>query len=183
MTIQILFIQGAGEGAYEEDTLLAKSLRDKLGTGYDIRYPRMPEEDGATYEQWKKRLTKEFAALDRRVIVVAHSAGGSLLLKYLTEENIKASIMGLFIVAAPYFGAKNWEFDECTLPNDFVSKLPKNIPVFFYHSRDDQWVPFEHMSRYAKKLPWATIRAFDDRGHQFNNDLFEVARDIKGLMD
>lgn len=183
MTTQILFIQGGGKGAYEEDKLLAESLREKLGTGYDIRYPRMPEEDGATYEQWKKRLTKEFAALDRRVIVAAHSVGGSLLLKYLTEETIKASVMGLFIVAAPYFGARNWEFDEFALPNGFGSKLPKDVPVFFYHSHDDQWVPFEHMSLYAKKLPQATTRAFDDRGHQFNNDLSEVARDMKGLMD
>lgn len=179
---QILFIQGAGEGAYGEDKLLTENLQDKLCTAYDVRYPRMPEENGSTYEQWKERLTKEFVALDRGVILVAHSVGGSFLFKYLTEENIKASIMGLFIIAAPYFGAKNWEFDEFTLPNDFASKLPKNLPVFFYHSRDDEWVPFEHLSMYAKKLPQATSRKFDDRGHQFNNNLSEVSQDIKGLM-
>ncbi|MCW9706280.1 RBBP9/YdeN family alpha/beta hydrolase [Fodinibius salsisoli] len=183
ITRQILFIQGGGEGAYEEDRLLAESLRDKLGAACDVRYPRMPEEEGSTYEEWKERLTKEFAALDREVILVAHSVGGSLLFKYLTEEEMKASILGLFLVAAPYFGAKNWEFDDFALPNGFASKLPKNLPVFFYHSRDDQWVSFKHLSLYAKKLPQASIREFNDRGHQFNNDLSEVARDIKGLMD
>ena len=114
MKNQILFIQGGGEGAYEEDKLLAESLRDKLGTLYDVRYPRMPEEDGSTYGQWKERLAKEFAILnrDRGVILAAHSVGGSLLLKYLTEENIKMSLRGLFMVAAPYFGARNWGFKD-----------------------------------------------------------------------
>jgi hypothetical protein len=32
---------------------------------------------------------------------------------------------------------------------------------------------------YAAKLPRATIREFDGRGHQFNNDLSEVAADIR----
>jgi hypothetical protein len=42
-------------------------------------------------------------------------------------------------------------------------------------------VPFAHLAIYAKKLPQATIREFDGRGHQFNNDLSEVAADIKSL--
>jgi hypothetical protein len=34
---------------------------------------------------------------------------------------------------------------------------------------------------YAERIPQATIHEFDGRGHQFNNDLSEVAGDIKGL--
>jgi hypothetical protein len=34
---------------------------------------------------------------------------------------------------------------------------------------------------YAEKLPKAVIREFDGRGHQFNNDMSEVAQDIKSL--
>jgi len=40
-------------------------------------------------------------------------------------------------------------------------------------------VPFAHLSMYAAKLPRATIREFAGLGHQFNNDLTEVAADIK----
>jgi hypothetical protein len=42
-------------------------------------------------------------------------------------------------------------------------------------------VPFAHLALYTEKLPRATIREFDGHGHQFNNDLSEVARDIKRL--
>ena len=54
--------------------------------------------------------------------------------------------------------------------------------IFFYHSQDDEWVPFAHLRIYAKKLPQAAIRKFDGRGHTFNDDLSEVAADIKGLQ-
>jgi hypothetical protein len=34
---------------------------------------------------------------------------------------------------------------------------------------------------HAENLPHATIREFDGRGHQFGDDLSEVARDIENL--
>ncbi len=53
--------------------------------------------------------------------------------------------------------------------------------VYLYHSRDDEVVPFAHAVLYAQKLPHATVREFDGGGHQFGDDLSEVARDIGGL--
>lgn len=53
MKKQVLFIQGAGEGAYEEDEELVNSLRDRLGSEYNVRYPKMPEEENQGYEAWK----------------------------------------------------------------------------------------------------------------------------------
>jgi hypothetical protein len=45
-TGQILFIQGGGAGTHDEwDDKLVDSLRRELGDGYEIRYPRMPDED------------------------------------------------------------------------------------------------------------------------------------------
>jgi hypothetical protein len=63
----------------------------------------------------------------------------------------------------------------------FASRLPKGIPLFLYHSRDDERVPFAHLAIYAGKIPQAIIRQFDGRQHQFNNDLSEVTADIKSL--
>jgi len=42
-------------------------------------------------------------------------------------------------------------------------------------------VPFTHLALHAEKFPQSTIREFDGRGHQLNNDLSEVTADIKGL--
>jgi predicted alpha/beta hydrolase family esterase len=114
------------------------------------------------------------------MILVGHSVGGSVLLKYLCESDRAWQVAGLFVIAAPYWGAdESWQWDAATLPADAASKLVGNWPLFFYHSRDDEIVPFAHLSLYAATLPRATIRVFDGRGHQFRNDLGEVAADIK----
>ena len=181
MNKQVLFIQGAGKGAYEEDGELVKSLRDKLGTEYNVLYPKMPEEEDQGYEAWKAQISKELAKPDNEVILVGHSVGTSMLLKYLSEENVKASIPGIFLIAAPYWGTGGWQMDEFTLDEGYVSEILKGLPIFFYHSRDDDTVPFTHLALHAEKFPQATIREFDGRGHQFNSDLSEVAADIKSL--
>jgi hypothetical protein len=41
----VLFVHGGGEGTYEEDKRLVASLRYVLGAAYDVRYPKMPNED------------------------------------------------------------------------------------------------------------------------------------------
>jgi hypothetical protein len=44
-------------------------------------------------------------------------------------------------------------------------------------------IPFAHLALYAEQLPQASVREFDGRGHQFNNDLSEVAADIISLQN
>ena len=181
MKKQILFVHGGGEGAHEEDEKMAASLRDELGSSYDVHSPKMPNEDSPEYEVWKDRIKKDLAAMDGEVILFGHSLGASVLLKFLSEEEVERPVAGMFLVAPPYWGAEGWEVEEYALQEDFASKLPEGLPVFFYHSRDDEVVPFAHLAMYAEKLPRATAREFDDRGHQFDDDLSEVARDIQRL--
>ena len=181
MRKRVLFIHGGGEGAYEEDRKLAAALQYALGAAYDVRCPKMPDEDSPAYEVWKERIAKELDALEGEVILVGHSLGGSILLKYLSEAELEKPVAGLFLVATPYWGVKDWEVGEYALREDFASKIPKGMMVFLYHSRDDEVVPFAHAALYAQRLPRATVREFDDRGHQFDDDLSELAQDIGGL--
>jgi pimeloyl-ACP methyl ester carboxylesterase len=55
------------------------------------------------------------------------------------------------------------------------------MPLFFYHCRDDETVPFDHLALYKKAVPQAAVREIDAGGHQLNNDLALVAEDIKTL--
>jgi uncharacterized protein len=178
MKKQILFIHGAG--GYEEDKKLAASLQDELGMAYEVHYPKMPDDDDPSYETWKEQIIKELSGLEGEVILVGHSFGASLLLKYLSEEKIEKSIVALFLIASPYWGTEDWQA-EYALEENFARRLPKHLQLFFYHSRDDDVVPFKHLALYKGKLPQARFNEFDKRGHQFNNDLSEVARDIQKL--
>ncbi|MCQ6563767.1 RBBP9/YdeN family alpha/beta hydrolase [Paenibacillus mendelii] len=181
MKRHILFIQGGGQGAYEADEKLAMHLQDSLGSDYDVLYPRMPDEEKPVYEAWRDVIAEDLAGQDGEVIVVGHSLGASFLLKYLSEEEFTTPIAGVFLIASPYWGAEDWEVGEYMLSEDFAWKLSGIQRIFFYHSRDDVWVPFAHLAMYAEKLPKAVLREFDGRGHQFNNDMTEVAQDIKSL--
>ena len=59
MKKQVLFIHGAGEGAYEADKKLAASLQQLLGPEYEVHYPAMEDEENAPYEQWKHHIEKK----------------------------------------------------------------------------------------------------------------------------
>src|SRR5215212_3077187 len=74
---------------------------------------------------------------------------------------------------------RGWEVGEDQLREDFATRLPRGLPVFLYHSRDDEVVPFAHLALYEAKLRQAAVRRFDGRGHQFRGDLSEVAGDIR----
>jgi uncharacterized protein len=172
MTKQVLFIQGAGEGAYAEDELLAHSLQRALGAEYSVIYPHMPHEDDPQYAPWAAQIAAELAALDENAIVVGHSVGGSVLLRYLSEAKVDKLLAGIFVVAAPYWGAEEYQGD-----------LPTGLPVVLYHGRDDEIVPFAHLAQFADKFPRATVQEVEGCGHQFNNDLSVVADDIKRLTE
>jgi uncharacterized protein len=178
---QVLFVHGGGEGAHEADEKLAESLRDALGSGYDVRSPKMPDEGSPEVGAWKEKIAGELAAIEGEVVLVGHSVGAFVLLKYLSEGAVEKPVAGLFLVAAPYVGPGGWEIEEDAIREDFASKLPEGLPMFFYHSRDDEEVPFGHLALYEANLPRATVREFDGRGHQFGDDLSEVARDIQEL--
>lgn len=181
MKRQVLFIHGGGQGAYEADKELAANLRDELGAAYHVRCPEMPDEESPEYEAWKEKIEQELAALDGEVILVGHSLGALILLKYVSGEEVEKPVAGLFLVATPYVGTGGWEFEEDALREDFAAEIHLRLPVFLYHSHDDEVVPFAHLALYEAKLPQATIQELEGRGHQSDNDLSEVARDIKSL--
>ena len=181
MKRQVLFIHGGGQGAYEADKELAANLRDELGAAYHVRCPEMPDEESPEYEAWKEKIEQELATLDGEVILVGHSLGALILTKYVSEEGVEKPVAGLFLVATPYVGTGGWEFEEDALREDFAAERLLRLPVFLYHSDDDEVVPFAHLALYEAKLPNATIHELEGRGHQVNNDLSEVAHYIKSL--
>ncbi|HYG18450.1 MAG TPA: alpha/beta hydrolase [Ohtaekwangia sp.] len=186
MKTNVLFIQGAGNGAYEEDKKLAESLRNSLNAGFEVHYPAMKDEADADYHTWAAQIREESALLDGPLIFVGHSVGASVLIKFFSETETPKTIRGIFLMAAPFWGGEGgWTYEgyeTLALPDESACKLSKDVPVFFYHSRDDETVPFAHLALYAKRLPNATIHAREGGGHQLNNDLSGVADDIKRLF-
>jgi uncharacterized protein len=180
MTTCVLFIQGGGKGAHALDAALADSLKRALGLGYDVRFPRMPDEVDPNVESWKQKISSELSHMSGAVILVAHSMGGAMLLRYLADEKVEKPIAGLFLLAVPSWDEEHWNVEDLKLPRDLAGKLAAIPRLFFYHCRDDEVVPFNHLALHGAQIPRAVTRAIERGGHQFGNDLTRVAMDIQG---
>jgi pimeloyl-ACP methyl ester carboxylesterase len=101
-TQPVLFIQGAGSMlAPQGSGRLAAHLAREVGTDYRVIAPEMPHADSPDYQSWRDRIELELAAIDEDVILVGHSFGGSVLLKYLAEGSYRKPVRGLFLVSVP----------------------------------------------------------------------------------
>jgi predicted alpha/beta hydrolase family esterase len=178
----VLFVQGAGSGVHEQwDIKLVESLRRELGPRYEIRYPRMPNEADPTFAAWQPALGKELASLRNGAIVVGHSVGGTMLINVLAESAPPAALDAIVLIAAPFIGKRGWPSDDIPLRTDLAERLPAAALILLYHGEDDDIVPVAHVELYAEAIPRARVRRLAGRDHQLNNDLSEVASDIRRL--
>jgi predicted alpha/beta hydrolase family esterase len=177
---QVLFIQGAGEGAYTEDERLAESLRRELGADYEVRYPAMPNEADPDDQAWGDVIARELADMGESAIVVGHSAGAVTLSTFLAGRDFDRPIAGVFLIAAPFFGEGGWHVEGFDQPKDLGKRFP-DAPVFLYHGSQDATAPYAHVDLYKQAIPQAHVRRLEGRDHQLNEDLSEVAADIQRL--
>ncbi|MBK4215630.1 alpha/beta hydrolase [Paracoccus caeni] len=175
----ILFIQGAGEGAHDEDAAIAAALQSAL-PGVNVAFPKIEGLEAVDWASTAPALEAALKALPTGGIVVAHSLGGAAVLKLLSESGQDHGIAALFLLAVPYKLADHeWGGDDFGFATDFATRLPQAGPIRMYHSRDDDFVPFEHLQKWAEKIPAAVTVAVDGCGHQFGPDLPpEVTADL-----
>jgi uncharacterized protein len=180
-TQPVLFIQGAGMMHDPEGSgRLAGYLARELSADYGVIAPEMPDADNPHYGPWRDRIEQELQAIDEEAILIGHSLGGSVLLKYLAEGSYRKPVPGLFLVSVPNWGPDGWAYDEFAAPKDVGSRLLASR-IFLYHSRDDPEVPFAHLAYYQEHLPLATARPVDGSEHSFVEGLPILLDDIKSL--
>jgi predicted alpha/beta hydrolase family esterase len=176
MTRQVLFVQGGGANVHDGwDHELVASLERELG--HAVRYPRMPQEADPAYVRWKPALLRDVATLEDGAILVGHSVGGTMLIHALAEQPPSVKPAALVLLSAPFIGDGGWPSDELQHRTAFAFAFP----VFLYHGTADETVPIAHVHLYARAIPHATVRVLAGRDHQLNNDLAEVARDLRAL--
>jgi predicted alpha/beta hydrolase family esterase len=184
LTASVLFLHSAGpQGPGEGSEPFARRLREELGPQYDVLFPVIPGTDTEPhYEPWRDRLVAELEALDGKVIVVGHSLGGSVALKYCAERSFDESVAGLVAAATPFWGMEeSWEL-EWALPEDWPEVGPPLPPTFLFHSRDDEEIPIAHLDRYAKRLAMAEVYPLDGCGHLYERgDLSPMVSAVKSL--
>ena len=183
MTRQILFIQGGGgHDAHDQwDDKLVASLRRELGRDWDVRYPRMPDEDVPDYAKWSAAIRREIDRLDAGAVLVGHSIGGTILINALGERGPGKLLGGIILVAAPFVGEGGWPTDDFEPKADLGAHLPDGVPVHIFHGSADDTAPPAHADLYAKSIPQAAVHLLPGRDHQLNDDLREVAEVVREM--
>ena len=177
---QVLFVQGGGAGVHDEwDDKLVNSLRRQLGDEYEVRYPRMPDEDDPSYAEWSVAIRRVTTALTDGAVIAGHSVGGTILINALAERSPERDFRAIVLIAAPFVGVDGWPGDEFETPHDLGSRLPHGVPVHVFQGLQDQTIPPSHANLYARAIPQALLHWLPGRDHQLNNDLTEVARTIR----
>ena len=163
MKKQILFVHSAGpQGPQQGSSDLIEYLQVQLGDTYHLISPKMPNPENPEYARWKAALTNIFANLDNEVILIGHSLGGAVLLKYLSEMDVKPVVSSLFLIASPYWGKEeDWQAEE------------------LYNSKDDMVVPVTHIHHYANEFPQAITRVLEREDHYFSNGIPDLVTDIR----
>ncbi|MBE7174835.1 MAG: alpha/beta fold hydrolase [Mucilaginibacter polytrichastri] len=183
MQNHILFIHGGGDDGYKTDRLMADELRNALGEAYTVHYPEIQSDEHAADFGWPEAIGKHIAGFDDDILVVAHSLGASMLLKFLSENPVPGNVKAAFLLSTPYWkGDEDWK-QGLKLRKDFAEKLPVQIPLFFYHSRDDEVAPLSDLDFYRENLPQAHFAVIERGGHQLEKALALVAEDIRPVKE
>jgi pimeloyl-ACP methyl ester carboxylesterase len=104
-----------------------------------------------------------------------------MLIHVLADATPAVTLAAVVLIAAPFIGEGGWVSEEIAPRPDLAERLPAAAPIFLYHGEADAEVPVAHVERYAAAIPRARVCRLPGRDHQLNNDLSEVARDIRAL--
>ena len=175
----VLFVQGGGAGVHDEwDNKLVDSLSRQLGDNFEVRYPRMPDEDDPSRLRWTPSIRRELAALEDGAVVVGHSVGAAILINELAEQPPQQRLGAIVLIAAPFVGEGGWPGDDFEFRSHLGARLPQGVPVHVFHGLKDETAPPEHADLYARVIPHAQLHRLPGRDHQLNDDLSDVAAAI-----
>ena len=178
--MDVLFMHGAG--GWTDDQPMAAELRALLDSNPLVNaavwMPHFPDE-GISAAAWLKQLDRQLNFLGPDVVAVAHSFGASMALLRLAAGWSGPRLSGLVLLAAPFWGSEGWQA-EYALPAGFTP--PDDLPLFLHHCRDDSTVPFDHLARFAPRMPHAVFRRHETGGHQFQDRMSAVSDDVAALI-
>ena len=161
-----------------------QTLGEKLGQDFEVIQLKMPNNMNVKYTEWKIMFEKHIPFFEKELSFLGNSLGATFLVKYLSENNFLKKIRGVFLVGAAFDEEDSDEsLGDFKLSDNLKKLKEQGGKIFFYQSKDDPIVPFLNVEKYLKKLPDATARIFENRGHFMIEEFPELVEDIKSLYD
>lgn len=169
---------------YKDNKSWRDSIALALESTHEFFVPLMPCKQNAQYEAWKIWFEKYLDLLNKEnLIIIAHSLGGTFIVKYLAENVLEYKLKTLHLIA-PYVTDEfplhlerlgTFKFDLESIPN-LVNSAES---IHIWHSTDDDVVPFKHGEIVKSYLPDATLHTFNDREHFNQAEFPELLNELK----
>ncbi len=96
-----------GEGSYDLVEWLRYNLPD-----YQIHFPFIADPEAPSWAMWQDLFQQALEPLKSETLLIGHSLGGSMLLKYLSEQpNVlqNTPIKALILISTPVWGNSDWK--------------------------------------------------------------------------
>ncbi len=125
--------------------------------------PLMPMSWQPNYKNWKKQIEKLNLKIDENSILIGHSAGGSFLVRWLGEKQIKINKL-ILIAPSKLISDESIRLKDF---NDFeIDKNIKNLAneIIVFSSKDDKPYRIKSHKIYKKELD-AKFIEFENKGH------------------
>ncbi len=154
-------------------------IQNQLWDRFLVYTPQMPNKQNAKYKERKILFEKIIDKIGDNFILIWHSLWAKFIVKYLSENTIYKKIDKTLLLGTPFDNEMeaddlNWFMRKWSLQK-FSKQAGK---IYFYHSEDDFAVPFSHLTKYQKALPYANFRIMKDRNHFLQEIVPELNFDI-----
>ncbi len=179
----VLFVHSAGpQGSNQGSTGFVANIKKELQGDFQVIAPDFPEPENPRFDEWKEQLESSLDKLNEEIILIGHSLGGSVLVKYFSEEECRLPVRAIFSVAAPYWGKDDdWQKRDFQLSQDIDLTAKRWPELYFYHAKMDPIVPFHHVNLYEASFPEATVHPLEGDSHLFEEGIPSLVKDIKAL--
>lgn len=182
--IEVLFIHSAGpQGPGEGSSRLLSSLRAHLPEGYALTAPMMPNPDSPDPGPWIAAVKIAMDGATGPFVLVGHSLGGSTILQALERLGIPHGLLGVVLLAVPFWGAPGWGYDDFALRDGASERLAPLAKVIILHGEKDEVVEADHPARYREVMPQAALRTLPGVDHEAAEaapDLVRAITEIAG---
>jgi uncharacterized protein len=127
------------------------ALEDELKKrGHEVLIPELPDPENPDPEIWTKTLVEAARVLTDEDIIVGHSLGGALALRFLEAVEARTTPKACVLISTPWF-IKDERFRGF-----FLSDLDHDVLMWrasrfhVIHAKDDHVIPLDHAQKYAQ---------------------------------
>ncbi|MCE4955960.1 lipase/acyltransferase domain-containing protein [Macrococcoides caseolyticum] len=169
----IVFVHSAGvQSVTSGSNPLIRVTKERVPE-YHWHTSDYPRDAGQIYDNWVKVFIKslEEVPVSEPVILIGHSFGGTVITKYLTENQVDHTIEKVIMIGAPFFGCDE-KFSDTQ--NMITGALKVAVPLYHIQSIDDDRVDINHQTCWKEAFPEIQLITEQQGKHEFHDGIQDL---------